>query len=375
MDPGRGLAPLRYDPRVRYGMIMAGGSGTRLWPLSRRAEPKQLLRFIGGKSLLEIAGGRLEGVIPAEQRLVCAAEAYRERILRELPWLRPQRYLGEPQGRDTLNAVGFAAAVLATEDAQATFAVLTADHLIEPQEEFARAIELGFRLVESQPSCLVTFGVAPTFAATGYGYVERGEPLPGFDGAFRAMRFVEKPDRPRAEEYLASGSFLWNSGMFVFRATTILEAIERFKPECAKGLHEIASAWGGPAATPTIARIYPTLPKTSIDYGVMEPASRDPSSSMAVVPMGVRWMDVGSWPAFAETLAADADGHRTSGVQALHLDSRRVLVVGDDPQHLVATIGCEDLIVVRTKDATLICRSADAERVKDLAGRVPPGLQ
>jgi len=365
----------RYDPPMRYAMIMAGGSGTRLWPLSRREEPKQLLRFIGGKSLLEIAGDRLEGVIPAERRLVCASDAYRERILRDLPWLRPGRYLGEPEGRDTLNAVGFGAAVLAKEDPDAIFAVLTADHVIEPQDEFARRLDLGFRLVEADPMRFVTFGITPTFPATGYGYVERGDALAGFDGAFRAKRFVEKPDRARAEEYLASGAFSWNSGMFIFRASTMMLAIERFKPESAKGLAEIASAWGGATTQPTIARVYPTLPKTSIDYGVMEPASRDAELSIAVVPMSVRWMDVGSWPTFAETLAADEHGNRASGAATMHLDSRRVLVVGDDPSHLVATIGCEDLIVIRTKDATLVCRAKDAERVKDLAGQVPPALR
>lgn len=379
---------------MRYSVIIAGGSGTRLWPLSRLGEPKQLLPLINGRSLLEIAGDRLEGTVDRERRLVCAAEVHRERIRAALPWLSDDRFLGEPEGRDTLNAVGFAAAIAANEHANAMLAVLTADHLIEPQAEFARALDLGFRLVEAQPNRFVTFGITPTFAATGYGWVEQGAPIEidrvadssgGSDaprreartgsarasGATKATNFVEKPERARAEEFLASRKHLWNSGMFVFHAATLLRAIEWFRPESATGLREIAAASKTPRRKEVLSRVYPTLPKVSVDVGVMEPASRDARLEIAVVPMDVKWRDVGSWSSLAATLPADADANRTNGAQSAHLDSRRVTVVGDDPSHLVATIGCEDLVIVCTKDATLVCRAADAERVKELASRVP----
>ena len=355
---------------MRYAMIMAGGSGTRLWPMSREARPKQLIPFLGGKSLLQVAAERLEGVVPQERRYICTSEHFRGAIRAALPSFGDAQILGEPMGRDTLNAVGLTAAVLQRTDPDAVFAVLTADHLIEPQDLFARRLDEGFRLVEKDPARLVTFGITPTFPATGYGYVERGAAIPGADDAYRARRFVEKPDRERAEAYVASGDFLWNSGMFVFNATTVMEALRRHRPDAVEPLQRIAAAWGTPQERATIAALYPTLHRISVDFGLMEPASRDEGLAICVVPMAIEWMDVGSWPTYAATLEADADGNRTN---ARHVgeSTHRCLVVSDDPEHVVATIGCEDLIVVHTRDATLVCRADQAERVKAVAGKVP----
>ena len=359
---------------MRYAMIMAGGSGTRLWPMSRKKKPKQLLPFIGGKSLLEIAATRLDGVVPQERRLICTGEAYRSAIRESLPQFTDEQILGEPQGRDTVNAVGFTAAVLAKRDPKAVFAVLTADHLIEPQDEFAKCVDLGFGLAEADPSRFVTFSIKPTFPATGYGYVERGDAISGFSGAFKSKRFVEKPDLATAKSYLDAGTFNWNSGMFVFSAAMFVEAMKLWLPENYAGLMKIADAWDTPSRLFVLNETYPTLKKISVDYAVMEPASKDAKLSVCTVPMAVSWTDVGSWITYGDTLRADADENRAN-CRTMHVGSSNVLAVSDDPNHTITALDCRDLIIVHTKDATLVCPRTSAERIKDVAGKVDVSLQ
>lgn len=347
-------------------MIMAGGAGKRLWPMSRREQPKQLIPFIDGRCLLEIAMDRLEGVVPSERQLVCTGEAFRKPILDKLKGFEDDQLLGEPEGRDTVNAIGLTAAVLQKRDPEAIFAVLTADHLIEPQDRFKAALRTGFELVASDPRRLVTFGITPTYPATGYGYVELGENVDGFADARTTVQFVEKPDEGTAERYLQAGNFLWNSGMFVFSASGFMEALQTCVPESAEGLTTIANAWDSPDRTQTLERIYPTLPKISVDYAIMEPASRDDDRPVCTVPMDIQWLDVGSWTSYGETLPEDADACR-SNVRSVHVDSHNVLAVSEDPDHVITTVGCRDLVIIHTDRVTMVCPASEAQRVKDLA--------
>jgi mannose-1-phosphate guanylyltransferase len=351
---------------------MAGGSGTRLWPMSRGDRPKQLIPFLNGKSLLQIAFDRLEGLIDRPNRHVCAGRRHEKIILAEMPGLEPQNFLGEPVGRDTLNAVGLGAAVLAAKDPDAAIAVLTADHLIEQADEFRRILAQGFTLVERLPNALVTFGIAPTFPATGYGYLELGAKIDDADFAYSVQNYKEKPPLELAQKYVAAGPsrYLWNSGMFVWRADTLLGCIRRYEPAVHQELMEIAAAWHTPRQSEVLEKIFPQLKKISVDFAVMEPASRDPAVRVAAVPMPLSWLDVGSWPSYAETCRRDENQNALASGEHVLIDSTNCLAASSDPEHLIALVGCENLIVVHTPDATLVCRADQAERIKDLYKKV-----
>src|SRR3954452_6705539 len=351
---------------------MAGGSGTRLWPLSRAARPKQLLDVVaedggGAHSLLAEAFARLQAVLPTENIWVCTAARYGEQVRAALPELGAGRLILEPVARDTANAVGLAAALVADLDPDAELAVVSADHVIRPVERFAAALGSAFDALAVRSDALVTLGITPTGPATGFGYVQRGAPT-GVPGVAEAAAFREKPDLATAEEYLASGEYLWNSGMFVWRAQTVLDALADHLPASAEGLSRIVAAPAGPARDAVLTEVFPTLPKISVDYAVLEPAAAEPGR-VTVVDLDVDWLDVGSWPALAHTLDTDAAGNAVRGLTVL-LDSSGNVVLSDDPGHLVALVGVRDSVVVHTADVTLVCPVSDAERVKQLLAAV-----
>jgi mannose-1-phosphate guanylyltransferase len=359
---------------MRHAVIMAGGSGTRLWPLSRSGRPKQLLDIVtgtgeddGAHSLLAEAFGRLEAVLAAEQIWVCTAARYADAVRAALPRLRPDRLVLEPTARDTANAVGLTAALVADVDPEAELAVVSADHVIRPVERFAAALRTAYDVLDVRPGALVTLGVTPTSPATGFGYVQRGAPTE-VAGAAEAASFREKPDRATAEGYLASGEYLWNSGMFVWRAQTVLDALAKHLPESSEGLARIVAAPSGPVRDAVLAEVFPTLPKISVDYAVLEPAAAEPGR-VVVVDLDVDWLDVGSWPALAHTLPVDEAGNAHSGLTVL-LDSAGNVVLSDDPEHLVALVGVRDSVIVHTSDVTMVCPVGAAERVKQLLAAV-----
>ncbi|MCW2666688.1 MAG: putative mannose-phosphate guanylyltransferase [Frankiales bacterium] len=360
---------------MRHALILAGGSGTRLWPYSTARLPKQLVPLLQGRSLLDVAVERASSCVPADRVWLGAGEQLRAAVS-QVPGLRADRLVVEPSARDTLPAVALGCAVIAACDPEAVVAVLTADHLIEPLESFSQTLDAAFALAEQRDDALVTFGVVPDAPATGFGYLELGAPL----GAGRVVtRFQEKPTLSRAAEFLAAGPdrYLWNSGMFVWQAQTLLRAVDEFSPHAGLVLRAMGQAYGTPRWEPLSRDAWPTVARLSVDYGVMEPASTSADFTVAALPLAARWLDVGSWPAYGDAVGRDEDGNAVGAAKAVLHASRGNVVASSDPDHLVTLVGCEGLVVVHTPAATLVMPANEAQRVKELHALVAqqhPGL-
>lgn len=345
-----------------YALIMAGGSGTRLWPRSRGAHPKQFLDLISPSTMLQEARNRLEPLIPSERILIATNASYTDTVAAQVPDIPRANILGEPEGRGTAAAIGLAAAHLHRRSPDAVMAVLTADHLITRPAEFRAALDAAAEVASDD--WLVTLGIQPSYPETGYGYIQRGQaitagaPRP----AYRVVGFTEKPPRAEAEQYLLGGLHSWNSGMFIWRARRILAEMEHQLPDLAAGLKEIEASIGGPDAESTLQRVWPTLPRTTIDYGIMEHADR-----VAVIPVDIGWNDVGSWASVYDVLAKDERGNVVVG-EHLTTDTTGSLIYS--PHRLVATAGLKDLVIIDTGDALLILPRERSQDVKDLVAQL-----
>ncbi len=342
-----------------YAVIMAGGSGTRFWPLSRRHRPKQTLPLLGPTTLVRQTVERLFPLFDPRQVFVVTAREHADLVRRDLDVIPPENIIDEPMGRDTAAAIGLAATFLHWRDPQAAFAVLPADHFIDDPARFQKALEKGREAARS--GALVTFGIKPRYAATAYGYLQRGERQ---GDVVRVKRFCEKPKAEIAREFVRSGDYYWNGGIFVWEAKSILGQIARCLPDLAGGLREIEGALGTSRLPSTLSRVYAGLQRVSIDYGVMEKAD-----SVLMVETDFEWDDVGSWAAAADRRGHDAAGNATDG-KILALDTRNSLVLSSDPDHLVGVLGLEDFVVVHTPDATLVCPKNRSEDLKKLVEEI-----
>jgi len=346
-----------------HAVIMAGGSGTRFWPASRRNRPKQLLDLVSTAPLLRLTFERLEELVPPDRVWVVTTEATAGACRRLLPEVPGSNILAEPVGRNTAACVGLAAHAVRNVDEDATCLVLPADHLIGDEVRFRSAMAAGARMVE-RAGGLLTFGIQPTRPETGYGYLESGEEETQDDGwtIHHLQRFVEKPNEESARRYLAGGRHLWNAGIFAWRAGDVLREIELQLPELASGLQRIGDALRGDDGDKVLAEVYPTLPATSVDFGIMEGARH-----CWVVPVDFAWSDVGSWPAVAEELPNDDHGNAGRGRVAA-LDAAGNVLVSGGP--VVAAVGVRDLVVVATPDAVLVVPKDQAQRVKEVVDRL-----
>ncbi len=346
-----------------HAVIMAGGAGTRFWPESRAQTPKQLLKLYGERTMIQATVDRLTGLVPPERLLIVANARLVEPIAQQLPEVARANIVGEPCKRDTAPCIGLAALHALRSDPDATLAVMPSDHVIRPDDVFQQAIAQAARLVDEAPSRIVTFGIRPTYAAEIFGYIERGAPL-ALAGklafpTFAVQRFREKPKADVAAEYVASGKFYWNSGIFVWKAATILAALEARQPEMVAHLRAIDAAWNTAGFSDVFEREFAAIRGVSIDYAVMEHAT-----DVAVIEAPFQWDDVGSWQAMARLRSADAQGNTVVG-KHIGLRTRGTIVHGP-AEHLIVTVGLEDCLIVHTPDATLVAKKHDEEAIREV---------
>ena len=342
-----------------YSVIMAGGSGVRFWPQSRRRRPKQLLKIVGEKTMIRATIDRVIPVTSPDRIMVVTGAHHEENIRKQIPELPANSVVAEPIGRNTAPCVALAAYKIAKQDPGSVMLVLPADHLITKEDEFISVLKAATQLA-SETGDLLTFGVVPDRPETGYGYIHVGSEVTQFDGlkAHRVERFVEKPDIKTARAYLSMGNYLWNSGMFIWKVSSIIEAFQRYLPVVSRAMEKLIPVLNTTDESRALSEIYESLPDISIDYGIMERAD-----NVLVIPVDFGWNDVGSWTSLQDVWKTDEEGNAVKG-KILSLNAKGCVV--SSPQKLAALVGVEDLIIVDTPDAILVCRKDKAQDIKQL---------
>ncbi|MCQ3939154.1 MAG: mannose-1-phosphate guanylyltransferase [Chloroflexi bacterium] len=346
-----------------YAVIMAGGGGTRLWPVSRKESPKQLLPLLGQETLFQSTVRRLANMFPPERILVVTVEEQAREMKQQAPEIPEENYLIEPAPRGTASVVGLAAKVLQKRDPNASMAILPSDHFIRNVDLFHYLLKAAFEVAERD--FLVTLGITPTMPSTAYGYIQQGRPL---DGEYKypvymVKSFKEKPDEQTAQQLLRMGDHSWNSGMFIWRADLILKEIAKQMPDLASALDVIGAAWETSRQHEVVEKNWVNLKTETVDYGIMEKAER-----VAVLPAGgLGWSDVGSWSSLFEVLLPDMNGNIATNA-GLHLahETHNTLVYGGGSDRLVVTIGVDDMVIVDTGDVLLVCKTDQSQKVKEV---------
>ncbi|MHC4657863.1 MAG: mannose-1-phosphate guanylyltransferase [Planctomycetota bacterium] len=347
-----------------YAVVMAGGTGKRLWPLSREKRPKQVLKLLDGQTLLRRCFERLSPVFDERNIIILTNAGYADLVRENLPELPVGNVVAEPAVRDTAGAIGLAAAILTKYDAEATMAVVTADQIIEPPDVLQQALRDALAFVHNNPDCLVTFGIQPTYPSTQLGYIKcaSARKCPHSENTIYSVEaFKEKPDEKTAREYFNNGQYLWNSGMFVWKAKTILANLKKFLPESTEPLGKIQHGWDTPNQKQILEEWFLKLPKISIDYAVMEKAD-----GVYAIKMDCRWLDMGSFAALADIITSDRDNNVVVAGSSELLDCKDSIIVTEDHGHLIAAIGLENMVVAHSPDATLVCHIDQAQRLKEL---------
>jgi len=343
----------------RYIVIIAGGKGERFWPQSRAERPKQLLPIVGDEPLLTQTVKRVLPIVPAENILIVTSAVQEKGVRSVCPQVPPANIIAEPEGRDTAAAVGLAAAIIGARDPDGIFAILPADHVIHNGKKYQSDLKAAFEAAAKEP-VMVTIGIAPTEPATGFGYVQAGKVRHTIrrKKIYEVKRFVEKPNLPKAKQYLRAGSYYWNAGMFIWSVSVVETAIAKFAPELDVGLEKIRVALSkGRKLVPVMKKVYPTLKKISVDYALLEK-----SDNVVMLPSTFDWDDVGAWPAVARHYKADKAGNVGRGRRVT--EEAKGNIIFSEGNHLVAVVGADDLIVVHTPDATLVCPKDRAQEIK-----------